>query len=123
MSDQSIHGTQQGDMAKKKTIGPDRPAEQPAAPTRRRTTTARKPAAAPVDPGLVDFPATPRAEPIDSAADMSVGAGSSDSAAARQPSYEEIAAAAYQRYLDRGGQDGLDFDDWLEAERSLRRGR
>ena len=37
-----------------------------------------------------------------------------------EPSYEEIAAAAYRRYLSRGGGDGQDFEDWLEAERELR---
>ena len=37
------------------------------------------------------------------------------------PSYEDIAEAAYQRYLSRGGNDGQDFDDWVEAERELRR--
>ena len=37
----------------------------------------------------------------------------------RQPSYDEIAAAAYQRYLNRGGQHGQDTDDWLAAERDL----
>jgi hypothetical protein len=36
------------------------------------------------------------------------------------PTYEEIAEAAYHRYLQRGGQDGYDFDDWIDAERSLR---
>ncbi len=36
------------------------------------------------------------------------------------PSYEEIAEAAYLRYLERGGQHGYDFDDWVDAERSLR---
>ena len=36
------------------------------------------------------------------------------------PTYEEIAEAAYHRYLARGGQHGRDFDDWLDAERSLR---
>jgi len=36
-----------------------------------------------------------------------------------QPSYDEIAQAAYQRYLSRGGSDGRDFDDWIEAEREL----
>jgi hypothetical protein len=39
---------------------------------------------------------------------------------APEPSYDEIAHAAYQRYLARGGTDGRDFDDWLEAERELR---
>ena len=36
------------------------------------------------------------------------------------PSYDEIAEEAYQRYLRRGGQHGQDFDDWLEAERALK---
>jgi hypothetical protein len=41
-----------------------------------------------------------------------------------QPTYDEIAQAAYQRYLSRGGSDGRDMDDWIEAERELReRGR
>jgi hypothetical protein len=111
-------------MAKKKTIGPDTPAEQPAAPARRATSSSpRKRAAVRRDTDAASAAdATPIAEPIDSAADMSVGAGSSDSAAARQPSYDEIAEAAYHRYLQRGGQHGQDFDDWVEAERSLRRG-
>ena len=36
------------------------------------------------------------------------------------PTFEEIAEAAYQRYVQRGGQHGYDFDDWIDAERSLR---
>lgn len=43
-----------------------------------------------------------------------------DAGAANAPTYEQISEAAYHRYLQRGGQDGRDFDDWLEAERSLR---
>jgi len=37
-----------------------------------------------------------------------------------QPTYDEIASAAYQRFLSRGGSDGRDFEDWIEAERELR---
>jgi len=51
------------------------------------------------------------------------GAASSPGAAADtavNPTYEEIADAAYRRYLNRGGEHGRDFDDWLEAERELR---
>jgi len=40
--------------------------------------------------------------------------------ASYSPTYDEIAEAAYQRYLRRGGGDGQDFDDWVEAERELR---
>jgi hypothetical protein len=37
-----------------------------------------------------------------------------------EPSHNEIAAAAYQRYLNRGGAHGQDVEDWMEAERELR---
>ena len=33
---------------------------------------------------------------------------------------EKIRERAYHRYLERSGGDGLDFDDWLEAERELK---
>jgi Protein of unknown function (DUF2934) len=36
------------------------------------------------------------------------------------PSEEEIRIRAYHRYLERGGGHGMDFEDWLEAERELR---
>ena len=39
---------------------------------------------------------------------------------ASDPSEEEIRIRAYRRYLERGGSDGQDFDDWLEAERELK---
>lgn len=32
---------------------------------------------------------------------------------------EEIAARAYARYRSRGGENGHDLDDWLEAEREV----
>jgi len=43
-----------------------------------------------------------------------------DGSTSNAPTFEQIAEAAYHRYLQRGGQDGQDFDDWLDAERSLR---
>jgi Protein of unknown function (DUF2934) len=39
---------------------------------------------------------------------------------AQSPSEDDIRRRAYQRYLERGGGHGQDFDDWLEAERELR---
>ncbi|MGC4084246.1 MAG: DUF2934 domain-containing protein [Vicinamibacterales bacterium] len=39
-----------------------------------------------------------------------------------EPTDEEIRLRAYHRYLERGGGDGMDFDDWLEAKRDLERG-
>jgi hypothetical protein len=35
------------------------------------------------------------------------------------PADEEIAQRAYELYLARGGQDGRDLEDWLEARRQL----
>jgi hypothetical protein len=37
-----------------------------------------------------------------------------------EPSEEDIRMRAYHRYLERGGGDGMAFEDWLEAERELR---
>jgi hypothetical protein len=64
-----------------------------------------------------------RPEPIDSAADAAMGSAGMEPGGAtmQRPSYDDIAQAAYQRYLSRGGSDGRDFDDWIEAERELTR--
>ena len=37
-----------------------------------------------------------------------------------EPSDDDIRMRAYQRYLERGGNHGQDFEDWLAAERELR---
>ena len=39
------------------------------------------------------------------------------------PSDEDIRVRAYHRYLERGGDHGADFDDWVEAEKDLKRPR
>jgi len=36
-----------------------------------------------------------------------------------RPSREEIAQRAYELYLARGGADGFEQEDWLQAEREL----
>lgn len=36
-----------------------------------------------------------------------------------QPTLDDIAQAAYGRYVARGRGDGHDLDDWIEAEREL----
>lgn len=49
-----------------------------------------------------------------------------DAIAARpsgEPSDDDIRARAYEIYLERGGHDGLDIDDWVRAERELRQRR
>jgi hypothetical protein len=38
-----------------------------------------------------------------------------------EPSEEDIRMRAYQRFLERGASHGADFDDWLTAERELRK--
>src|SRR6476646_11682281 len=40
-----------------------------------------------------------------------------------EPSEEDIRMRAYQRFLERGGGHGSDFEDWLEAERELKDGQ
>lgn len=53
----------------------------------------------------------------------SAGSGSLDMSAPIgdwSPSEEDIRLRAYHRYLERGGGNGLEFEDWLEAERELR---
>lgn len=32
---------------------------------------------------------------------------------------DQVAARAYEIYQQRGGSDGMDLDDWLQAEREL----
>lgn len=120
-------------MAKKKTAGhapaanaaSDSPAA-PAAPRRRRAATPA-PEPPPVGTaagtandraGAMPEPAGQRVTPADTSAADSVTFVTAPSE--NPPSYEEIAEAAYRRYLSRGGSDGRDFDDWIEAERELR---
>ena len=38
-----------------------------------------------------------------------------------EPSEEDIRLRAYHRFLARGGQDGGDFDDWMQAKEELKR--
>jgi hypothetical protein len=85
---------------------------QAASRSRRRPTGSTEvgPVAAPID--IAGVTGTER---LESADDRSERSG--------HPSYEEIAQAAYERYLRRGGTDGRDFDDWIEAERELREER
>jgi hypothetical protein len=40
--------------------------------------------------------------------------------AEQSPTLEQIEMRAYEIYLERGGSDGSDTDDWLRAERELR---
>jgi hypothetical protein len=92
-------------VAKKNTDG-TAPAPRRAAP---RRTTKKAPAAAPVDVASVTA-----VEPLDTAADIDRVSAADD-----QPTFDDIAQKAYERYLSRGATDGRDFEDWIEAEREL----
>ena len=37
-----------------------------------------------------------------------------------EPTEDDVRRRAYERYLERGGGNGTDFEDWLEAEREVR---
>jgi hypothetical protein len=134
-------------MAKKKTAGSDatdtssrrRAAKRPASSAGQDAVSAS--VSPSTDPGSA-------ARTVDTAADMARvrdlaaapadasgnGSSSSDTTSGSQqsssysdvpssdaaPSYDQIAEAAYHRYLRRGAEHGRDFEDWVEAERELK---
>jgi hypothetical protein len=71
-----------------------------------RRSTANDPAAA----------AAPRPKRARAAAAPAAGQGAESSGG---PSLDDIRRRAYERYLERGGNHGQHFDDWLEAEKEL----
>ena len=112
-------------MAKMKTTYADAP-EWPRAAAPRGRTPARKATPA-TDAPPIDLASVSATTPLDMAADMSAPGApegiATTTAASAAPSHDEIAEAAYHRYLQRGGGHGMDFEDWVEAERILRSGR
>jgi hypothetical protein len=100
----------------------------PAQPKARRS----RPSAAPAAGSVTASPDVERSENDDEtlnaasgdeqpASAMSAESGRMASASmASEPSAEDIRNRAYQRYLERGGGHGMDFEDWLEAERELK---
>jgi hypothetical protein len=57
----------------------------------------------------------------DAAAGDALSARADQRARTSEPTHEEIRWRAYQMYLERGGGDGEDFNDWVRAERELRK--
>jgi len=47
------------------------------------------------------------------------GQGGAKTSAWKSPVSDDIESRAYQLYLGRGGSDGHDLDDWLQAERQV----
>ena len=72
----------------------------------------RNPAETPIDEMAV--PSGPQDDTMEPAAPQMSG----DTTAAPSDR-ERVAARAYELYLARGGGDGRDMDDWLEAEREF----
>ena len=123
-------------MAKKKTTGPaaspeaaaTTPTPSPTAPRRRRAAAPTNEAAPVAAAAPVPSTADDRHEPMPEPAGQRVtppDASGADSvtflaASNGKPTYEQIAEAAYHRYLNRGAQSGRDFEDWVEAEQELR---
>ena len=103
-------------MAKKKTAGSSAPSTRAASEAAPRTRSAPRKGAvtAPTDRSPIGEGSATSSEEIQ------LAAGNGNASRASQPSYEEVAQAAYERYLQRGGIDGQDFDDWVSAERELR---
>jgi hypothetical protein len=77
-------------------------------------------AAAPEDT-LGSYPGVERSEEDGAtAAGLADQQPSGSASMASEPTDEDIRMRAYQRYLERGGDHGQDFEDWLVAERELK---
>jgi hypothetical protein len=66
------------------------------------------------------YPGVERSEEDGTVAHAIASRSSGTNQSRQSPSDEEIRERAYQRYLERGGHQGSEFDDWVEAERELR---
>ena len=89
-----------------KSSAPVRPAAMPASETQAIRAEADDLSAMMSDPG-------PRPESLDALTSESTSMAS-------EPSEHDIRMRAYQRYLERGGGHGEEFNDWVEAERELK---
>ena len=61
-------------------------------------------------------PEQPDSDPVSSMIETSVA---ETPAGTSRPTYEQIQQRAYEIYLERGGTDGSEIEDWLQAERDL----
>jgi Protein of unknown function (DUF2934) len=87
------------------------------------STATTEPGGYPAGPATADDRSGATMERDSSSESMSSEANTRNESMASEPSEEEIRMRAYRRYLERGGADGQDFEDWLEAERELKQGR
>ena len=96
----------------------DSAAAAPARPSRSATNQADQPGQQ-VQPRET-FAARPGAQ-TDEAALTGVPQGADAAADENGPSEDDIRNRAYQLYLERGGGHGMHFDDWLQAEKELKK--
>jgi len=105
-------------MAKRKQTPPQMNDATEATPAQPRARRRSRAAAGPEIDTIGSYPGIEGTEespnPGRSTADERSGSMSS------APSEDDIRMRAYHRYLERGGGDGMDFADWLEAERELK---
>jgi hypothetical protein len=88
-----------------------------------KRTTSRSKTTDPTDPTATPAAAKPKRVRRTAAAESSapnVAESTADDRPSADPTVDDIRQRAYQRYLERGGNHGQHFDDWLEAERELR---
>ena len=64
--------------------------------------------------------AQPTAEAAEAPAEESVQSLATEASQSNQDYPLRVAELAYARYQSRGGEDGHDVEDWLEAEREVR---
>ena len=85
----------------------------------KRTTSRSKPSdpAAPAEAKPKRVRRAPAPQSSAPAADESTA----DDRGSAEPTADDIRLRAYERFLERGGNHGQHFDDWLEAEKELRR--
>jgi hypothetical protein len=105
-------------MAKRrspKSQASDNSTAAPAQPKPRRS----RAAAAPEDT-IGAYPGVERSEEDGMIARALTGGPSASAPLGTQPSDDDIRRRAYERYLERGANHGMDFEDWLAAERELR---
>ena len=107
------------DMAKRKQTPPPTNDGTEATPAQPRARRRSREAGGPETNTIGSYPGAAGAEES-SAARSTADERSGSMSMSSGPSEDDIRMRAYHRYLERGGGDGMDFADWLEAERELK---
>jgi hypothetical protein len=97
--------------------------ETSAAPSRPKVR--RKPAVntSPEADTIAAYPGVERSEDDTALGQALAGAEPDANSEGESPTEHDIRVRAYHRYLTRGDHQGSEFDDWVEAERELKKRR